>query len=161
MSGNSLSSPSRCTTASAALLAVLLAGCGLQAQATGVYKWTDADGHIHYGDRPKSGVDSKSVSIRPAPHPDPRQRERAWKRAKLLRIMDEERGQKKARKARQEQQRARKQAACEKARKRLYDYQHASYLYTQDKDGKHVIMGDEAHKKALDEAARAVAKYCQ
>lgn len=161
MSANSSSRLSRRKIARVTLLAVLLTGLGIQARATGVYKWTDADGHIHYGDRPAPGVNSTSLSIKHAPRPDPGQQERARKRDKLLRIMDEERGQKKALQAKQEKQRAQQQAACEKARKRLYDYQHASYLYTQDKDGKHVILQDTAYQKALDEATAAVTKYCQ
>lgn len=139
---------------------MLLAGIGCPAHATGIYKWTDAQGQVHYGDRPKAGVGNESVSIEPAPRPDPEQRQRARKRDKLLRILEQERKQKKALQARREQQRLNRQAACERARKRLYDYRHASYLYTQDKDGRHEILGDEAYRKALDEATRAVARYC-
>ncbi len=163
MSATSSSRPYRATAHNGRggpLLAILLAVACVPGLAAGVYKWTDADGHIHYGDRPAPGTDSESLSIRAAPKPDPVQLEHAQKRDRLLRIMDEERKQKKARQAKQAKQQEQRQLACEKARKRLYDYQHASYLYDLDEKGEHVILDDNAHQKALDGAARAVAKYC-
>ena len=43
-------------------LALLLAGGALQA--AGVYKWTDADGNLHFGDKPPPNVEADSVTVR-------------------------------------------------------------------------------------------------
>jgi len=42
---------------------LLLAGTGMAA--TEVYRWVDADGVVHFGDRPPEGVDARPVSVRP------------------------------------------------------------------------------------------------
>lgn len=48
------------------LLMLAVAGGG-DAVAQGVYKWTDANGVTHYGDRPPATADAESVAIDPAP----------------------------------------------------------------------------------------------
>jgi len=131
-----------------------------QTLADGIYKWTDSDGRIHYGDHPATGTSSKNLKLRPTPLTDPQQAQHARKRDKLLRIMEEERSQKKALQEQQKQQHEKQLQACKNARKRLYEYEHASYLYHQNQEGKHVILSDEEHSKALDEANKAVARSC-
>ena len=46
--------------------AVLLA-CAMSASAQPVYRWTDAQGRVHYGDRPPASVDARPVDIAPPP----------------------------------------------------------------------------------------------
>ncbi|MEQ6340267.1 MAG: DUF4124 domain-containing protein [Gammaproteobacteria bacterium] len=48
---------------------MMILACGVTAQADGVYKWTDAQGRIHYGDRPQSNT-AQPLNIRPAPPVD-------------------------------------------------------------------------------------------
>ena len=43
-------------------LALLLSGGALQA--AGVYKWTDADGNLHFGDKPPANVEADAVTVR-------------------------------------------------------------------------------------------------
>ena len=45
---------------------LMIAACGTAAQADGVYKWVDAQGRVHYGDRPQSNT-AQPLDIRPAP----------------------------------------------------------------------------------------------
>ncbi len=54
---------------------LIILACGTTAQADGVYKWTDAQGRIHYGDRPQSNT-AQPLNIKPAP-PVPQQQPEA------------------------------------------------------------------------------------
>lgn len=54
----------------AAFLALTLALLTVAAQATEVYKWTDKEGRVHYGDKPKHSaeqVDVRTGTTTPAP----------------------------------------------------------------------------------------------
>lgn len=46
------------------MLVAIGAVCSSAAFATGVYKWTDADGRVHFGDRPPEGAAAQEVKIR-------------------------------------------------------------------------------------------------
>jgi len=41
------------------------------AHAQAVYKWTDAKGVVHYGDRPPAEAQARQVDVPPPPTPDP------------------------------------------------------------------------------------------
>ena len=49
------------------ITAFLLCIASGSAIATEVYTWTDADGNVHFGDKPPSGQKAETVSIRAAP----------------------------------------------------------------------------------------------
>jgi glutaredoxin len=40
-------------------------------RADGIYKWRDANGHIHFGDTPPSGTKSEQVTVRPNVYESP------------------------------------------------------------------------------------------
>jgi len=48
------------------LISFVLALTTLSAHAQ-VYKWADADGHIHYSDQPQAGVNAKELKVPQAP----------------------------------------------------------------------------------------------
>jgi hypothetical protein len=48
---------------------MMILAYGATVQADGVYKWIDAQGRIHYGDRPQSNT-AQPLNIRPAPPVD-------------------------------------------------------------------------------------------
>jgi len=54
---------------------LMVLACGTTAQADGVYKWMDAQGHIHYGDRPQSNT-AQPLNIPPPPPVDEALRQR-------------------------------------------------------------------------------------
>src|SRR5690606_12222678 len=50
--------------------ALLLTGLGLAAlaaSASDIYKWTDAEGNVHFGDRPSGAVSEQRLSITSSP----------------------------------------------------------------------------------------------
>lgn len=126
--------------------------------AAGVYKWTDADGNIHYGDRPKSSAEK--IKVRTGHKPDPTQIEHRQKRDRLLEVLDEERREKRSDKELAAQQKAERKSQCEEAKTNLEQYKAAGYLYKVDEDGNRNILEDDAHAQALEDAQDSVDHWC-
>ena len=155
--------PHQCTlvvalTATVALCAALAA----PARAEGVYKWTDAAGHVHYGDRP-AGQGSAKMSVdttTPADTASPDARDRAERSQRLLDELAEDREQKKQADAKAASDLAKKKANCEKARRNLDIAEHAGYLYEQDANGERRILTDTEHSRALEDSRTQVKTWC-
>jgi len=142
----------------AALLLVFSVSAG-----AGVYKWVDENGQVHYGDAPQ-GESSEQLDLnnkKADPAADNETGRREY-RKKLLDSYATERKQKQEQKAKQEEQQAEQKQRCDQARKRLYDYEHAAFLYDRDKKtGERAILNDEQHKAAMENARAAVKRYCK
>ncbi len=124
-----------------------------------VYKWKDADGNIHYGDRPT--IDSaEEVKVRTGHKPDQSLKGRQQKRDRLLEIFDEERNEKRSDQALAAQQKTEQQQKCSNARDKLEQYRTAGYLYKLDDNGNRTILEDEAHAGALEMAEDSVNHWC-
>ena len=93
------------------ILALLLACCGLslplQAE---IYRWVDANGQVHFGERPRLGAET--VEVRPQViERDQRMRDGAADMQRLLEVRTAEREQRNAQLAERRQQQAAKVAA--------------------------------------------------
>ena len=99
------------------LLCFSFAGAAL---ADDIYRWTDADGRVHYGSRPPPGVaaESKSITTRP-PGDDPALTERRERQRRLLESYDYERGREAELAERQRQQDKQRAARCREIERRL------------------------------------------
>ena len=139
-------------------IALLLFISATSAFSTGVFKWTDADGNIHYGDRPK-GV-AEEIKVRKGPAPDPGMRQHRQKRDRLLEVFDEERREKQSDKALVAREKAKQEQKCSNAQDSLEKYQTAGYLYKLDEEGNRNILKDGEHALALEQAQDSVDHWC-
>jgi hypothetical protein len=129
-----------------------------------IYKWVDADGQAHYGDRPADSeqaatevkVDSESEAPAVAPEQDRYQRQQ-----KLLEVMQQQRRDKQQTQQNFEQAQKKAEADCQQARKVLAERQTAAYLYRKGKDGEPEILSDAEYAQEMNAAAAAVQKACQ
>lgn len=129
------------------------------AVAAEIYRWTDAQGQVHFADQP-GGHDARPVHLRPAPPPDPETAHRRAQADKLLRAMDEDAAENARRERKAAAKAARREENCRRARQRLDGAQRARYLYTQ-KDGQpRHILNDTERATALRQMHVDVAKYC-
>lgn len=127
-----------------------------------VYKWTDKQGRVHYGDRPPD-KGAQSVDVDPGSSsgsPIPSDAERREKTRRLLRAYEEERRIKQQREKRQQAQAAERQKRCAWARDRLRRYQQAGRLYDLDEQGKRKILDDSQRRRAEARAAQEVSQWC-
>lgn len=97
------------------LFAALLAPAA--AQAGDVYRWVDAQGQVHYGDRPPPGVQAESLPPPLPPGTGEAQRElRDYVRT--LDVQDAERAKEAEQQRQQKELEAARKAACESSRER-------------------------------------------
>jgi hypothetical protein len=132
------------------------------AGAADVYKWTDKDGKVHFGDAPPpDAVGAQRTGITSAPT-DPARIEvldTAQGLQKKQTAMEDELRANQQKRA--EEERANKQAACDAARKRYDNLQHSRKFATTGADGKEAWMsGADADKMKADLKA-AADKACE
>lgn len=145
----------RCLT----LLLLGLTGFAIQAGET-VYKWVDAEGQVHFGDKPESAA-AETVTVKSRAGTDSGAEAR---RERVQRILDDyatERAERDTERAKVAQAAADRARQCAEARDKQFEYEHASHLYTRDATGTKHILNDEDHMKALDAAREAVAEWCR
>jgi len=142
----------------AAVMAILL--LGPQAAARDVYKWVDANGKVHYGDRPEAAA-AKKLEVRAAePTPDENAAARDEKTRRLLKQFEQERAEDAEAQARIAEEKAMRRENCLKARDLLEKYRNASYLY-EDGEGKdHRVLTKEERAEAEAAAQKEADKWC-
>lgn len=126
--------------------------------ATGVYKWVDDEGNVHYSDR--TNISAEKLKVDATRGSRDEVDERNEKRDRLLSVMQEERLEKKLAKAEADKNKAQRKAKCEKAQDNLKQYQTAGYLYRLDEQGnRHVLEGEE-YTEAMKQANDEVKHWC-
>lgn len=154
---------SRPRAISISFLTTLVLSCAvLLPVSAAVYRWVDAQGHVHFSDQAPAGSHPPTLDLPAAPAPPTTNDEaaRRAKRQRLLRAWSEENRQQAAAQARAARQQARRQKRCALARDRLRSYRQARYLYDLDAQGKRRILSDSEHQQALQQAQDAVTQWC-
>lgn len=126
--------------------------------AAGVYKWIDADGVIHYGDRPSP--DAVQMRVKNRPEADPGLSQRNEKRNRLLNVLKEERQEKHEQIMLLAKDKAERKERCLKAQEKLDQYQTAGFLYRLDEQGNRNVLGEDEHKQAVEMAKNEVSDWC-
>ena len=143
---------------------LLLLGWTSLASASGVYKWVDEQGRVHYGERPPARMQAQEMQIKsPAPGDEAPVEDEATRRDKeqrLLRAFDEERAQKKEQQQKSREEQARRERNCMLARDRLRRYQSAGSLYNLDKQGERRTLSDAERSASEQRAQQDVARWC-
>jgi hypothetical protein len=129
--------------------------------AQGVYKWVDAEGQVHFGERPPGDVPASEVTLKtptPATAAPPQDRRQTTQR--LLRTFEEERAKKNELEAKAAQENEKRKLKCIAARDRLRSYEEAGYLYELDAKGERRILKDAERTAAHQRAQQDVKTYC-
>ena len=125
-----------------------------------VYKWTDEDGRIHYGDRP-DGKNPQQININETNPNSGENIDRMEKRQRLLNVLDEERQQRDEMKAEEKIAEQKRQANCDKAKTYLQSAVNSSFLYEDTGDPLNPkILTNEERKNAIDKAEDDVKTWC-
>lgn len=105
--------------------------------AEGIFRWTDANGLVHYGRRPPAGVTAAPLAL-PAETSAPADVDAAATRDRQQRVLDAyryERAQKKAANARSEQVRRQRADECRRLQLRWKRLSHGGPIYIKRADG--------------------------
>lgn len=133
------------------------------ATASEIYRWTDAEGNIHYEDRPQGAAneerlqltyrrtDSSAVNQRVQARVN---RESERNEAKSVAAAAQAEAAEKAAAA------AERQQACERARARLETYLQSRRLYRTDENGERVYLDDAERQEARQKAEEQITEFC-
>jgi hypothetical protein len=144
------------------LLAMMVLTLVVTAAAGEVYKWVDADGKVHYGDRrPASGSDPSVVELAPAPAVDADHSERSLQRRRLLDAFEAERAERREVEAKAAAAKSERKDECARARRQLAELQRAHVVYTEDESGKRIYMSDEERKATAASVRARIDEHCQ
>ncbi|MDJ0709634.1 MAG: DUF4124 domain-containing protein [Woeseiaceae bacterium] len=148
----------------------LILGCAVMAMtfaggaaANEIYRWVDAEGNVHYGDRP-SGVATEErlqLSYARTDGSAVEARVEARREAKTARDEAKAEAEKTAQEAAEEAEiAAEQQKACESARASLETYRSDRRLYKADENGERVYLDDEQRQQASRRIEQRIAELC-
>lgn len=128
----------------------------------GVYKWTDAQGRVHYSDTPPPRQEAQRVQTGRTNEAEAA----AARRSLADKLSESELRRKKAqededkRKAEEEKQRARAEN-CAKAREQLTLLQQNARISRVDSQGQFYLMGDAERAAAIQAAQKRADEFCK
>lgn len=137
------------------LLAAAALLCSLNAHAQ-IYRWVDADGQVHFEQRPQPGAEV--IEVRPqVVERDERVRQSEATMQRLMDIRDQERQQQRDLAARHRQDR---EASCQDMRERLAMFELRVYWYEEDADGNRVEVSKARLAEAESSLRQQIAEQC-
>jgi len=142
------------------ILSLLCAASG--ALAGKVYKWTDSEGNVHYGERPPT-TQAREIDIPKAPpssHNAAPAGNSLQETNKLLEALQKERQQKAEKKAAEEEERKIRETNCSHSKRKLVGYKIGGRIYEIDEQGERSYLSDSDIQQRLEAAQKEVDKWC-
>ena len=139
-------------------LALLCASNGFAAK---IYKWTDSNGNVHYGERPPS-EQARELNL-PNVHPSDSDTPASTPQDvnKLLDTLQKERDEKAKKAAIAEEERRAREQNCKAAKRNATGYEIGGRIYEIDENGERRYLGDAEIEQKLQESRKAVEKWCK
>lgn len=141
----------------AVLVAASLAGV---AWAGDIYKWTDDEGNVHYGDRPAPDGSYERLAIDSSPTDHERVAARIEGRREAARERRAEAEEAAASEEERRQVEAERAEKCAMYKERLQKFLQSRRLYREDEDGERVYLDEEETLAARNQVQDRVEEYC-
>ena len=128
-----------------------------------IYRWTDDNGRVHYGERPPHDAANRvdlSRASRPAA-PAASETERRARQQRMLDAFSHKREQKKAQKALEQQKRQQLAKDCEQIKRHWRDLNYGGPIYYEMPDGGRRYLDDNERAAELDELRPAYRQACE
>ncbi|KMQ76740.1 DUF4124 domain-containing protein [Marinobacter subterrani] len=127
----------------------------------GVYKWVDANGQTHFGDRPPAKAASSEVAVKAAPASvDAVARERHLKMTEFLEQLQEERKARQAADTQVEERAAKRAEVCRKLQARLKFLASVSTFYNLNDQGERVFVNEAENARIRADFRQKVKRTC-
>jgi len=129
----------------------------------GVYKWTDSDGQVHYGDQPGGPAHTEELNVDVesssgfALDDDARDE----KRQRLLDAMQEDRLEKEELREKNRVEKEKRQRRCVLLKDKLRRAERASAMYKLDKEGNRVFYSSDQRKSSEARLREQIRKSCR
>lgn len=143
----------------ALMLAVTAAGTALAGE---IYKWTDEEGNVHFGDHP-GGEEPERLEIQSRPTDPTHIREMARARAELVAKTAEEKAAAKAKAPTLEEIQAKAEERAQKCttyREKLLMYVTSRRIFRRDESGERVYLDEEEMVASRERIANQVKEFC-
>ncbi|VAW63347.1 hypothetical protein MNBD_GAMMA09-542 [hydrothermal vent metagenome] len=125
-----------------------------------IYKWVDAEGNTHYGDKPVKDSQQMDIDIRDKGNIKTSQ-SRENKRRKLISSFDDDRDRENKEKKKRKEERKKMARNCVLAKDRLRQYERVRYLYSLDMSGSRVVVPDDVRKKNTELLRKQIREQCK
>ncbi len=128
----------------------------------GIYKWTDENGNIHFGDRPVNqskateliyDTESRAGITNSSGHNKERDR--------MAKELESDRKERQSNREERRVVQKKKQKRCARARDKLLQYQQSRRIYKLKSDGERVYLDDKQRQSTMRKLNKAIAKNCR
>ncbi len=127
-----------------------------------VYRWTDDQGGVHFGDAPPNAQKALSIDIPVAPtSPDPEAQNRRQQLKAFSEAYEAEQEERRSAKEKAREEEAQRKRKCEQAQRELTQRTQASRVQWEDEQGKRRDMTDQERTAVETQARLAVEKWCR
>ena len=133
------------------------------AMANEIYKWTDENGTVHYGDRPSGASTEERLAMTYTRTDNAAVQQRVQARVEATTARREARSavaEAEEEAAEKEAMAAERAERCDKARARLEGYLQSQRLYRMDDNGERVYLDDTQRENARQKAEEQITEYC-
>ena len=127
----------------------------------GVFKWVDADGNVHYGDKPTTTSERLNIDTQQSNVPVVDDEARAEQRQRLTESLTNDRLDREKQRKEAKDKKDKLNRRCVAAKDRLKNYQRASRLYNLDGEGNRNILSDKSRDKAIADLQVEIRKNCK
>lgn len=126
----------------------------------GIYKWTDSDGNIHFGDKPVDSSSATELNIRTDKTGVTNSSGNSEEREYLLKkIEEDDQADAKNRKKRLAADKKRRKR-CDSYKIRYQKHIQSNRTYRMSPDGERTYLSDKQRAKKKKELSKGVSKYC-
>jgi hypothetical protein len=124
-----------------------------------MYRWVDAEGKTHFGDRPPQ-QNAQSIHLPRSKNPQV-STDRTQRTERLVEQFASERNQRATDRAKVLQAAESRKARCREAQNRARDALQAGYLYDYDEQGHKRVLSDVEHKAAIARVSQDAERICK
>ncbi len=146
-------------------LMLMLLGASPTSFAGKIYKWTDSNGKVHYGERAPSGKSKQILIPRSNPSysatPTPKSDNKSDAASKFLESVATERKEKKEASDKSAKEKEIADKNCSNARRRVASLKQGGRRFTVDEQGERTYLDGAAIQSRLKEAQEKVKKWCK
>jgi len=130
-----------------------------------VYKWVDADGKTHFGDKAPNSAKAKTLDLPTSPRPTANAKDTSAEEIKQrqLKLLDSL-NQKQEQQQKQAEKQAEKQAKTQQTCLQLRDYLRnisSGRIYSLNEKGERVYANEQEHEQEIKQAQQALDTHCR
>jgi len=130
-----------------------------------IYKWVDAEGNVHYGERP-TGENSQELIInsrgsKSSLEPVNKPAKKSIDADKLMKSMEADRLSRDEKRRKKKKAEDKRQMRCVRARDRLKRIERATSLYRLDKEGNRNTLSKNQRQQSTEKAHADIKKWCK